>query len=139
MWNFYCSHITSMQKAFIVMCFRRKAERKRSMSLLSVWLCSGFALYKLLSHRCLIGLKPIFTVRNSSCGKVMFSQACVRNSVHGGGRCTLIGQTHLLWTHTPSLADTPFTHTHPNTPPDRRPRWPLQRMVRILLECILVC
>ena len=27
----------------------------------------------------------IFTVRNSSCGKVMFSQACVKNSVHGGG------------------------------------------------------
>ena len=33
----------------------------------------------------------IFTVRNSSCGKVMFSQACVENSVlgacmAGGGR-----------------------------------------------------
>ena len=29
----------------------------------------------------------IFTARNSSCGKVMFSQACVKNSVHreGGG------------------------------------------------------
>ena len=26
----------------------------------------------------------IITVRNSSCGKVMFSQACVKNSVHGG-------------------------------------------------------
>ena len=26
----------------------------------------------------------IFTARNSSCGKVMFSQACVKNSVHGG-------------------------------------------------------
>ena len=26
----------------------------------------------------------IFTVRNSSCGKVMFSQAGVKNSVHGG-------------------------------------------------------
>ena len=30
-------------------------------------------------------LQPIITVRNSSCGKVMFSQACVKNSV-GGGR-----------------------------------------------------
>ena len=27
----------------------------------------------------------IFTARNNSCGKVMFSQACVKNSVHGGG------------------------------------------------------
>ena len=27
----------------------------------------------------------IFTVRDSSCGKVMFSQACVKNSVHRGG------------------------------------------------------
>ena len=25
------------------------------------------------------------TARNSSCGKVMFSQVCVKNSVHGGG------------------------------------------------------
>ena len=32
------------------------------------------------------GLFLIFiTVRNSSCGKVMFSQACVKNSVHVGG------------------------------------------------------
>ena len=28
----------------------------------------------------------IFTVRNSSCGKVMFSQVCVKNSVHSGRR-----------------------------------------------------
>ena len=28
---------------------------------------------------------PIITVRNSSCGKVTFSQACVKNSVRGGG------------------------------------------------------
>ena len=27
----------------------------------------------------------IITVHNSSCGKVMFSQACVKNSVHGEG------------------------------------------------------
>ena len=30
---------------------------------------------------------PIFTVRKRSCGKIMFSQACVKNSDHGG-RCT---------------------------------------------------
>ena len=45
----------------------------------------------------------IFTVRNSSCGKVMFSQTCVKNSVHeegggglsasGSGGCTPPGQT----------------------------------------------
>ena len=34
----------------------------------------------------------IFTVRNSSCEKVMFSQACVKNSAHrgacmAGGEC----------------------------------------------------
>ena len=28
---------------------------------------------------------PSFTIRNSTCGKVMFSQACVIPSVHGGG------------------------------------------------------
>ena len=28
---------------------------------------------------------PFITVRNSSCGKVMFSQACVKNSVHREG------------------------------------------------------
>ena len=27
----------------------------------------------------------LITVRKQSCGKVMFSQACVKNSVHGGG------------------------------------------------------
>ena len=26
----------------------------------------------------------LITVRNSSCGKVMFSQVCVKNFVHGG-------------------------------------------------------
>ena len=27
----------------------------------------------------------VVTARNSSCGKVMFLQACVKNSVHNGG------------------------------------------------------
>ena len=56
----------------------------------------------------------IITVRNSSCGKVMFSQACVKNSVHSGGVCR---QT-----------------THGQTSPPRRP---LQQTVHILLEWIL--
>ena len=32
----------------------------------------------------LLQRRVIFTVRNSSCRKVMFSQACVKNSVRGG-------------------------------------------------------
>ena len=32
-------------------------------------------------------LVSLITVRNSSCEKVMFSQACVKNSVHGGRGC----------------------------------------------------
>ena len=58
-----------------------------------------------------------FTVRNSSCGKVMFSQTSVILS-RGG-----------VW-QTPPRADSPG-QTLPR-------RWPLQRTVRILLECIFV-
>ena len=32
----------------------------------------------------------IITVRNSSCGNVMFSQVCVKNSVHREGGCTTV-------------------------------------------------
>ena len=35
----------------------------------------------------------IITVRNSSCGKVMSSQACVKNSVNGGGG-SVCGREH---------------------------------------------
>ena len=60
----------------------------------------------------------IITVRNSCCGKVMISQACVKNSIHTGvGRCKPPPR-HLL---------------------GRQPhRPPLHRTVRILPECILV-
>ena len=34
----------------------------------------------------------IVTVRNSSCGKVMFSQACVKHSVPQGGLYTPLGR-----------------------------------------------
>ena len=38
--------------------------------------------------------QPIITVRKRSCGKVMFSQACVKNSVHReGGSVPPTGQT----------------------------------------------
>ena len=56
-----------------------------------------------------------------SCGKVMFSQACVKNSVHSGGGGEVYPSMH--WGRHP-WADTP--------------RRPLQRTVRILLECFLV-
>ena len=82
----------------------------------------------------------IFTARNSSYGKVMFSQVCVNNSVHGGG---------VRGIHTP-----PGTHAPPGMPPSwtcmsqgTHAPWAFmpphrdalnERAVRILLECILV-
>ena len=48
----------------------------------------------------------IVTVRNSNCRKVMFSQACVKNSVHGGGG---------VYQH--ALGQTPMPLVrHPHTP-----------------------
>ena len=58
----------------------------------------------------------IFTIRNSSCGKVMFSHLSVSHSVHmAGGACMARGGGH-AW----------------------QERRPLQWTVCILLECILV-
>ena len=56
-------------------------------------------------------LREIVTVRKRSCGKVMFSQACVKNSVHNGG---VYPSMH--WGRHP-LADTP--HPPAGTPPSR--------------------
>ena len=89
----------------------------------------------------------IFTVRNSNCGKEMFSQVFVKNSVHGGciPACTW-ADTH-PWANTPP-GQTPLGQTPgppwAGTPPCPVParihptRLPLQRTIRILLECILV-
>ena len=81
------------------------------------------------------GLPSIFTVRKQSCGKVRFSQASVKNSVHRG-RCTSPRQTP-LGRHTPPSRHPPWADIplgrHP--PPMRRL---VQRTVRILLECIFV-
>ena len=67
-----------------------------------------------------------------SCGKVMFSQVCVKNSVQGGVSHHALGQT-------PSWADTPpGRHPPGRLPQADTPRRPLQRTVHILLECILV-
>ena len=41
-----------------------------------------------LSHPVVL-YSEIFTVRKRSCGKVMFSQTCDKNSVHGGGVCQI--------------------------------------------------
>ena len=42
--------------------------------------------HSLICYKVSLMRRPsIFTVRNSSCGKVMFSQACIKNSVDGGG------------------------------------------------------
>ena len=46
-----------------------------------------------------------FTVRKSSCGKVMFSQTCVKNSVHRGQVYTPLD------THTHTLEIHPLEHT----------------------------
>ena len=84
-----------------------------------------------------------------SCGKVIFSQVSVSHSVHRGmciPACTEAdtsppGQTS-PWADTLLPSACWDTHTLPplpsecwDTPP---PRQPLLRMVRILLECILV-
>ena len=69
--------------------------------------------------------REFITVRNSSCGKVMFSQACVKNSVQGGVSQHVLGQTS---------SGQVSQHALGQTPPQR----PLQRTVRILLECFLV-
>ena len=69
----------------------------------------------------------IFTVRKRSCGKLMFSQACVKNSVHGGVSQYALGQT-TAWSDTLPWSDTPWqTLLWSDTPPPWRP---LQRTVR---------
>ena len=89
-----------------------------------------------------------------SCGKVIFSQACVKNSVHKRrGVClnacwdthTPPWQMHTPWClpqcmlgYTPPRRQTPLGRQPPprtDTPSTRRS---LQRTVRILLECFLV-
>ena len=73
----------------------------------------------------------IVTVRNSNCRKVMFSQACVKNSVHGGVYTSMHWGRHPCpWSDT----QTPLPSACWDTPPRRS----LQLTVRILLECILV-
>ena len=99
----------------------------------------------------------LITIRKRSCGNVMFSQVCVKDSVHKGGgvypsmhwgrhtpgrhplppgRHPLPPGRHPLppWVNPPDRPPCPV-HAGIHPPPHRRP---LQRKVRIPLECILV-
>ena len=52
----------------------------------------------------------LVTTRNSSCGEVMFSQACVKNSVHGGGVSQhSFGQSHSPLGRHPTFPSPPST------------------------------
>ena len=72
----------------------------------------------------------MITVRKRSCGKVMFSQACVKNSVHRGkvwqtppfGR-HLPWQTPLPGRHTPWQTPIPGRHPLGRHPPGYTPPW----------------
>ena len=54
-------------------------------------------------------VRLLITVRKRSCGKVMFSQACVKNSVHGG----CVSQHALGQTPIPPPAVTAADRKHP--------------------------
>ena len=89
--------------------------------------------------RLLQDLIHIITTCNSSCGKVLFSQACVIPSVHRGGTCVEVGGMHgngrgcaakggHAWQRGMCVARGACVQ-------EKRP---LKRAVRILLECNLV-
>ena len=121
-------------------------------TLLNYWCNRWVTFVSFTYHLC------FFTVRKRSCGKVMFLQACVKNSVLGGQVYTPLGKHPLLGRHPPGRhppgrhppGQTPFSgHPPMQAPPGRQAplgRHPppptsrrlLQRTVRILLECILV-
>ena len=82
---------------------------------------------------------------------VIHSQGCLPGvSASGSGEMPASGSTgvsasghphghlHLPWTHTPSGHPTPWTDPRTTTRGHSLYRWPLKRVVRILLECILV-
>ena len=64
--------------------------------------------------------RMLITVRKRICGKVMFPQACVKNSVHSGEKCT-----H-PWADTPS-GQTPYLGRYPLWPDTAPGRYPLGR------------
>ena len=65
----------------------------------------------------LVQIVHVFAIRNSSCGKVMFSQACVKNSVplHAG--------IHISPVQTPPGRHPPGQTLFRQTPPGQTPPW----------------
>ena len=81
----------------------------------------------------------VITVRKRSCRKLMFSQVCVKNSVHREEVYTHTPGRHPLGRHTPLGSHPLGRHFWANTPaPPPQGRQLLQQTVRILLECNLV-
>ena len=77
-----------------------KVRRKR------VVVCRNVTTYSLLEIHVtsLYAIFCIFTARNSSCGKVMFSHACIIPSVHGeGGGDGMCGALLQLGINSPRL------------------------------------
>ena len=79
-------------------------------------LCLGLALLiPVWPFVCLSVCLCIFTVRKRSCGKLIFSQAWVKNSVHGGGEggavcqtATAADGTHSTGMHSCFILHTPY-------------------------------
>ena len=71
------------------------------------------------------------TVHKRSCGKVMFSEVCIKNSVNGGGGMCGAQSFCMVGGHEWQGACVAGGHAQQEIRP-------LQRTVRILLECILV-
>ena len=84
----------------------------------------------------------LITVRNSSRRKLMFSETCVKNSVHGGGGGGWVGgvgrgeEACVKGGHTWQGGMHGGGHAWWGRA--WQERQPLQRTVHILLECILV-
>ena len=64
--------------------------------------------------------QQFFTRHKRSCGKVMFSQACVKNSVHRGGCVHPLGRHPLTRQISPWIPPGPGRHPLP-TGPGRQP------------------
>ena len=125
-WNILCGYVNHSgcssrvaSSSYNVPCSKPSVKISRQIFSTSTWKIKVF-----------FSLNFIFTVHNSGCEKVMFSQACVKNSVHRSvhpttdtplGRHPRTGRHPLLGRHTPLLgrqtpsgqADTPWTGRRP--------------------------
>ena len=75
----------------------------------SCYLIESFSIKHVVKHSVMLSDRPHIYRR---CGKVMFSQACVKNFL--GGRCTPPGQTSSLGRHALPRGDTPLRGSHCN-------------------------